>query len=147
MASRVAKMALALAVFAAVGMVFFAPLNSAVQDNTGTQTVTNETFAVAFNDSYDLQGYDVDDSETVWAYNQTSGSFEQATEGTDYEFDYDAGEITPLNTSLVDSGEDMKVTYDYQASGTLATTVILFIPVMFGVLIFTKIAMQTQEFL
>lgn len=147
MASRAAKVTLAMAVFVAVGMVFFGPLNTAVADNTGTQNVTNETFTVEFNESYDLQGYNVDDTETVWAYNQTSGNFEQATEGTDYEFDYDAGEITPLNSSLVDSGEDMKVTYDYQAAGALATTVIAFIPVMFGVLIFTKVALKAQDFM
>lgn len=146
MASRTAKVALGMAVFVAVGMVFFGPLQTAVADNTGTQSVTNETFTAEFDKWQDLQGYDVDDTETVWVENGSS-TFEQATEGTDYEFNYSAGEIKMLNTTLVDAGDEVRVTYDYQAAGTLATTVITFIPVMFGVLLFTKVAMKAQDFM
>lgn len=148
MASRAARVTLAMAVFVAVGMVFLGPVNAAVSDNTGTQSVTNETVEVSFGDYTDLGGYDVDQSSvTVYGYNESAGNYEVATEGTDYEFRYAGGAIKALNSTLVDSGEQLQVTYDYQASGALATTVITFIPVVFGVLLFVGVAQRTTDYL
>lgn len=144
MASKTAAMVLGFAIAVTVGMVFFGPLATAVSDNTGDQDVTNETFTADFDDAHDLQGYDVYDSETVWVANG-SNTFEQATEGTDYTFDYASGEITMQNTSLVDAGDTVKVEYTYEASDPLASTVIGFIPVIFGTLLFAKVAFAAQD--
>lgn len=144
MASKTAAMVLGMAIAVAVGMVFFGPVVSAVNSNTGDQTVTNETFSAEFDTAQDLQGYDVYDSETVYVENG-SNTFATATEGTDYTFDYASGEITMLNSTLVSAGDTVKVTYTYEASGALATTVITFIPVIFGTLLFAKVAAKTQD--
>lgn len=111
---------------------------------TGTQTVTNETVTADYNNSVDLQGYDIaSGSETVWGYNETADSYEEATSPDDYSLEEGPGEITFNESStLIDDGEDVKVTYDYQATDELTALVLGFIPVMLGVLIFVPIAMR-----
>lgn len=134
-------------VAAVIGMIFLSPVVAAVDDNTGSQTVTNETVAAQTGQFVDLSGYDIaQNSETVYGYNDTSGSYEVASAGTDYDMSYSDGEIKALTgSSLVDDGEDVKVSYDYQASGAMTSTVLGFIPVMLGTLVFAKLAMGVQR--
>lgn len=138
----VAAMVLGLAIFAAVGVILLGPVAGVVDQNTGSQTVTNETVYADYNESVDLRGYNIDEnSETVWGYNDTSGAYEQAVSGTDYTMDYGAGEVDfDSSSSLIDDNEEVKVSYDYQASNTLTTLVIGFIPLAIGLLIFVGIA-------
>lgn len=137
-----AKMVLAMVVAVIVGMVFFVPAQTAVTDNTGSQDVTNETVSANVGSYVDLGGYDIDSgSETVYAYNDTGGYYETASSGTDYEMAYSNGSIKALSSSThIDDGEDVKVSYTYQASNSATTTVVGFIPVMLGTLIFFVIA-------
>lgn len=144
MPTRAAKVVLTLAVFTAVAVIMLNPIISTVNGHTGTQTVTNETVQADFNENIDLQGYNVvDGSETVWGYNQTSGSYEQAT-ASDYTIHNEPGTISFNNTSLIDSGENVKVTYDYQATGETSALVLGFIPVGVGLFIFYAIASKVQ---
>lgn len=109
---------------------------------TGTQTVVNETVTADYDDPVDLRGYDiVSGSETVWGYNGTD--YVEATSPDDYSIDEGPGELTFNESStLIDDGEDVKVTYDYQATDELTALVLGFLPVMLGVLIFVPIAMR-----
>lgn len=142
-----AKLVLAFALAAVIGVIFLQPVVGAVNDNTGSQDVTNETVTAQVGTYVDLGGYDIDEnSETVYGYNDSSGSYEVASEGTDYEIAYGNGSIKALNgSSLIDDGEDVKVSYTYQASGTLATTVIGFIPVMLGTLVLVVVARGVEK--
>lgn len=142
MANRTAKLVVGLAVFVAVGVILLGPVTNVVDGNTGTVSVTNETVYADFNNSVDLKGYDIDPgSETVWAYNDSSSSYEQATSPDDYTLNEDAGTIEFNSSStLVDSDEKVKVSYDYEASGDLATLVIGFTPLAIGLLLFAKVA-------
>lgn len=141
------KIVLGFAVAAIVAMVFFPAVTNAVGTSTGTQNVTNETVAADVGNYVDLGGYQIDEnSETVYAYNDTSGSYEVAQKGTDYEMSYENGSIKALSgSSLIDDGEDVKVTYDYQATGATTTLVAGFVPVMVAVLIFATLARGTMK--
>jgi hypothetical protein len=149
MATRTAKLVLAATVAVVVGMLFLQPVITSVNDNTGTQAVTNETVTAQYDEYVELGGYNIDSgSETVWGYNDTAGSYEQAVSGTDYEINYDGGELKVLNGStLIDDAEDVKVSYDYQASGQTTSLVAGFVPVMIVLLLFVSVAMQVTDIL
>ncbi|WP_049970770.1 hypothetical protein [Haladaptatus cibarius] len=145
MASGTAKVVITLSVFAAVGLIMLSPVNSTVTNNTGSQAVLNDSHGVGFDESIDLRGYNIDPgSETVYGYNDTSESYEVAS-ASDYTLDDGSGTLD-LNSSstLFDEGEDVKVSYDYQASDDLTTLVVGFIPVGMGVLIFFGIASAVE---
>ena len=148
MASGTAKVVLMLSVFAVVGVIMLNPVTTTVNGNTGQQSVTNETHAVDFDEALELRGYDIDPaSETVYGYNQTSGSYEVAPD-SDYTLADNSGELTlESSSSLFDEGEDVKVSYDYQASDDLTTLVVGFIPLGVGLMIFVGIASRVEGML
>lgn len=131
-----------LIVAAVVGILFLPVMVDTVNNSTGTQTITNETVVADYDTAVSLDGYQiVQDSETVYGYNDTTASWEVATSGTDYEMNYEPGEITVLNSSsLIDDGEDVQVTYDYQATDSTTTLVVGFLPLLLAVLIFVTLA-------
>lgn len=138
---QTASVVLALAIFAAVGVILLGPVAGVVHDNTGTQTVTNETVYANYNHTVDLRGYDIQGSATVWGYNDTSSSYEQATSPADYTLHKGPGTLSFNSSSaLIQSGEKVKVTYDYKAAGTITSLVIGFIPLAVGLLIFVGVA-------
>ena len=137
-----------LAVFAAVGVIMLSPVNTTVQNNTGVQSVVNETHAVDFNETLDLRGYDIDPgSETVYGYNQTSGSYE-VVPASDYTLADSTGELDlDRSSTLFDEGEQAKISYDYEASDDLTTLVVGFIPLGVGILVFMGIATHVEGML
>lgn len=126
----------------ALGLVFLQPVVQAANDNTGTQTVTNESVTANVGTYVDLGGYSLTDgSETVYMLNDTSGEYEVATAGTDYNMSYDEGAIKALASSThIEDGEGIKVSYDYQASGGVTETVGTFVPVMLATLLLVAAA-------
>lgn len=148
MPSQPAKLVIALAVFAAIGVIFLGPVADTVASSTGTQTVTNETVTAAYNQTFDLQGYDVNaGSETVYAPN-ASGTYVVAAEAGNYTF-YDApGEIEfNSSSSLIQEGDEVRVSYTYVASDATTTLVVGFIPLGLGLLIFVGIARNVGDYL
>lgn len=141
---RVAGMVLGLAIFAAVGVIMIGPVSTVVADNTGTTTVTNETVNADYNESVDLRGYDIDQGTvTVYGFNDTSGAYEVASSPGDYSLNTDPGELdVNASSTLIQDGEEVKVSYDYQAAGTIATLVIGFVPLALGLLIFVGISQR-----
>lgn len=135
------------AIAATIAMIFLSPVVTAVNDSTGTQSVTNETITADVGNAVDLAGFNiVDGSVTVYEFNDTSGSFEVATEGTDYNISLEPGELTALASSdNIEDGEDVKVTYDYEAAGSITTTVVGFVPVMIGAVVLFMLGQGVQR--
>lgn len=141
MSSGTARVVLVLAVFATIGVALLGPIAAVTASNTGTQSVANEGHAVEFDEQIDLRGYDIDPgSETVYGYNDTSGSYEAAPE-SDYTLHEDGGQLElDSSSSLFDEGEEVRVDYDYQASDGVTALVIEFIPVGVALFLFVGVA-------
>lgn len=141
--NRAAMLALAVAVFVVIGMLGFSVANDAVGTSTGTQTVTNESVTAQYDTAVELEGYELV-SGTVTVYN-ASGSVVPSSE---YTIDHGPGTInvSSSSTSIAD-GEEIAVTYDYQATGPLTTLVVGFIPIMIALLIFVRVAGPIQDML
>jgi hypothetical protein len=145
MPSKTGRMVLTLGVFAAIGVIFLAPVVTAVNSNTGTVSVTDENVTAQSGERVDLRGYDIDPATvTVEAYNDTSGSWETTTEYTLYEH---PGEIQfdVQNSTLIQDAEQARVTYDYQATGEVTALVAGFVPVGVGLFIFVAIGRKVEE--
>ena len=145
MPSKTGRIVLALGVFAAIGVILLTPVVTAVNSNTGTVSVTDENVTAKTGERVELRGYDIDPSTTtVEAYNDSSGSWETTTEYTLYEQPGDI-QFDVQNSTLIEDGEQVRVTYDYQATGELTALVAGFIPVGVGLFIFVGIARNIEK--
>lgn len=141
------KTIVGVALAVAIAAILLGPVVTTVNGQTGTQTTTNETATADTGNFVDLDGYNlVDGTVTVYGYNETSDSYETATEGSDYELDLSSGEIKALSgSSLIDDGEEIKVTYDYEATDGMTSTIIGYGPVFLGLLLLTTVGMKVQQ--
>lgn len=132
---------------AAIAATLFVPISDAVTNNTGTVSVTNETVTADVGNPVQLEGYNLDNSTVVvYEYNDTRGAYDQATAGADYDIGVQNGSITVLGTSDdIQGGEDVKVTYDYQATDSTTETVAGLIPLLTALLILVVIANKVME--
>lgn len=130
-----------------IAVVLLGPFVSTVNSNVGTQAVTNESVTASTGEFVELDGYDlVGSSVVVYGYNDSTGSFEQATEGTDYEINTGPGDVQALSgSSLIDDGEEVKVTYDFEATSGTTTTILNLLPLLVGVLILGTVGMYVQD--
>lgn len=130
----------------AVAATLVGPFNAAVADSTGTQSVTNESVTAEIDTFVELDGYDiVTDSETVYWYNNSSSSYEEVTSGTDYEMNYDPGQIKALSGGSIGDGDELKVSYDYQATDGTTTTIAGLVPLFVVLLILGVLAAKIQK--
>jgi hypothetical protein len=130
-----------------IGAMFLGPVATTVADSTGTQVVTNETVTADTSQYVEVDGYElVDGTVTVYGYNDTSGSYEQATEGTDYSVKLEPGSIQANSSStLIQDGEDVKVSYDYEATTGTQTLVAGFITTLFITLLIAILGMEVAD--
>jgi len=117
-----AKKAVAVMMAVAIVVVIFPTLSATVNNNSGAVDATNETLT-AQNDTYvDLKGYNIHSgSETVYWYNSTSSSYETTT---DYTLNESGGAILVNTSNKIAAGDDIKVSYTYQATDGATTTII-----------------------
>jgi hypothetical protein len=144
MPSKQAQIVVGLALAATVAIIGLAVASPVVADNTGTVSVTNET-VTASNETIDLDGYDIDPATVVvYGYNETSDSYETTD---DYTLSETPGEIQfdPANSTLIDDGEEVKVTYDYQATGSMTTLVAGYLPLGLGLIALVTVASRFEE--
>lgn len=134
----------ALLIAATIAVTLLNPVVGAVNSNTGSQDVTNES-VTADTEYQDLEGYNLDSGETVYWYNSTSSSYEEISEGSDYEIDRDSGQVKIDSSGKAAEGDDLKVTYSYQASSSTVTTVVGLAPLFMGLLVLGIIASRVQR--
>ena len=135
-----AKSMVAVFIAVAIAAILLGPTITAVQDNTGTQTI-NESVTADVGNWTQLEGYQiVENSETI---NNSSGT--TLAEGSDYEIAYENGSIKAYDTASVTDGETLNATYDYEATSGMTTTVIGYGPLFLGLLLLVTIASKVQE--
>jgi hypothetical protein len=120
---------------ATVVMVLFNPVAALVDSTTGTTSVANEEVTVANDSFFQLDGYNIqEDSETV-QYKNATGTWVNATEGTDYEMKYSEGSIKALPDGSIEDGETVRVWYDYEPTDGATTTVLTMVPLFMALLV------------
>ena len=109
-----------------VAGMFLGPLNTAVAENTGTQSVTNESVTVALDEDVDLDGWQVQ-SGTVTVYNASTGSV--VPQAGNYTIANEPGTInvSSSNSAGLSDGNEILVTYDYAATDATATLIAGFV--------------------
>jgi len=112
------------------------PVVAAVTDNSGTVTESENVTADLGNYS-DLGGYNVVSGSVVV---EPAGGGTAYSQGSDYTVALENGSIKALSSGTISDGENLNVTYDYQATDSSTTTVLGFVPVMFGVLLFVVVS-------
>lgn len=128
-----------------IAATLFAPISTMINDSTGVQSVTNESLTADPGTWQELDGYQVEQgSETVWWYNSTSSSWEQLS-GSDYDVRYDPGELKVNTSSSVQEGDDLKVSYDYQATSETSTTVLTMVPLFVALLMLGVLASKIMQ--
>lgn len=138
----------ALVIAITIGAVFLAPVADIVTSNSGTQTVDNATVTTSldYNQTYELDGYDiVTDSDTIERYNTTSGSWETLTKGTDYEIDYAAAELDVTDTSATDAGDELRASYNWEATDGTTGTIVELIPLLMALLLLVPLANRVRD--
>lgn len=129
-----------------IAATMFSPITSSVANNSGEVSVTNETVTASYGEAVQLRGYDiVDGSETVYAHNDTTDSTEVAP-SSDYTMDNEVGTITVDSSSdLIQDGESIDVSYDYQATTGQSTTVLNLVPLLIALLMLGIIAVEVMN--
>lgn len=120
---------IALTIGLVVAVTMISVLIPLVDENAGTVTVTNETVTSSATDNtvYDLDGFDLQAGETVYAENGSAGSFVVVPSG-DYTIDSSPGEINLTlvgeSAGTIDTGDEVLITYDYEATGSTVETIL-----------------------
>lgn len=131
---------MAVAIAVAIAAILLSPTITAVQDNTGEQTI-NESVTADVGNWTQLEGYQiVEDSETIEGENGTEYSA-----GDDYEMTHKNGSIKALDGGTISDGETLNATYDYEATSGMTTTVIGYGPLFLGLLLLVTLAAKVQE--
>jgi len=144
MPSKQAQLVVGLALAAAVAIIGLAVAAPVVTSSTGTVSVTNET-VTASSETIDLNGYNIDPATVVvYGYNDSSGSYETTN---DYTLSERPGEIQvdPANSTLIDDGETVKITYDYQATDGITSLVTGYLPLGLGLVALVVLSSRLEE--
>lgn len=134
--SRITTLVVALV----IGAALLSPVVGVVTDNVGEVTVDEEEFTdVDVGEWYDLDGTNlVEDSETV-EYDSGEG-WTEASSGTDYEMNYDNGSVQFLEGGDISAGDDVRVSYDYEATDGMTTSIIELIPLFIALFLLVALA-------
>lgn len=106
-----------------VAGILLGPLNTAIAENTGVQSVDNESVTADHDTAVDLAGWEIV-SGTVRVFNATGDEVADS----EYTIDHTPGTInvSSSSTSIAD-GEEITVTYDYEATDATTTLIAGFV--------------------
>lgn len=132
-----------------IGAVFLVPVVDIIDSTSGEVVIENETVTndADFNSTYDLQGYDiVSGSDTVERFNSTSGNYETLSGGgTDYTLNESAGDISFTDGGAVSAGDEVRASYNYQATDSVVTSIVGMLPVFLALLLLVPLAGKVSE--
>lgn len=129
-----------------IGAVFFIPVVDIINSNSGTQTINESvvTDNASFTETYDLEGYDiVAGSETIEA-NDGSG-WVTLTSGTDYTLTDSNAQLELNDTANVNAGDEIRATYDYEATSGMVTSITGLLPVFLALILLVPMANRVSE--
>jgi len=129
-----------------IGAVFFIPVVDIINSNSGTQTINDSvvTDNASFTETYNLEGYDiVAGSETIEANDGTG--WVTLTSGTDYVLTDGSAELELNDTANVNSGDEIRATYDYAATGGMVTSITGLLPVFLALILLVPMANRVSE--
>lgn len=129
-----------------IGAVFFIPVVDIINSNSGTQTINESvvTDNASFTETYDLEGYDiVAGSETIEA-NDGSG-WVTLTSGTDYVLTDSNAQLELNDTANVNAGDEIRATYDYEATSGMVTSITGLLPVFLALILLVPMANRVSE--
>lgn len=131
----------ALLIALTIAATLFTPIADTVSSNTGLQAAGNESVTAETGTYVALEHPNIDkNSETVW--NATGA---EMTKGTDYEMDYEDGEIKALSGGSIADGSEITVNYDYYATTGSTTTILRLVPLFVALLILGVMASKVME--
>ena len=131
-----------------IGAVFFVPVVDILDNTTGEVEVENDVLTndASFDEVYDLQGFDVTpDSEIVEVWDDGTESWTTLTAGTDYEIDTDQGEIEFIDGGGVSEGDEVRASYEYQATDGIITSIAGLLPVFLALLLLVPLANKVSS--
>ena len=131
-----------------IGAVFFVPVVDILDNTTGEVEVENDVLTndASFDEVYDLQGFDVTpDSEIVEVWDDGTESWTTLTAGTDYQIDTDQGEIEFIDGGGVSEGDEVRASYEYQATDGIITSIAGLLPVFLALLLLVPLANKVSS--
>ena len=135
----------ALVIGITVAAVFFVPIVDSISDNTGEVDIEDEEISdVTAGEWYDLDGYSIVEGSENVEYDDGSG-YESATEGTDYEINYDSGELEILESGAISDGDDVRTSYTFEATDGTTTAIAGVIPILVALLLLIPMANYVQR--
>jgi len=120
----------------AIAATLVTPFTGAIAGHTGTVSV-NEKVTADVGTYQDIDGYDVD-AGTFSAELSSDGT--ALTEGTDYNLNETAGTIEFIDSTNVNDGDSVDLSYDYQATDGTTSTITGLLPLFVGLLILVTLA-------
>lgn len=134
----------ALVIGLTVAAVFFVPITDSINSNTGEIEVDDESFEATIDEAEDLSGYSIVDGSVTVEYDDGT-EYVDASEGTDYEIENGPGDLTVLEGGSISEGDDVRVSYTYEATDGTTTVVAGIIPLLVALLLLVPMARRLQE--
>lgn len=123
-----------------IGAILFIPFASTISENTGEVSET-ENVTADLGNYVDLGGY-----ELVSGSVDVSNASGNSISDTEYEVNQTEGSLKiDSGTTAVSDGEELNVTYDYQATDTQTTQVATLLPLLLGLLLLVAMAGRIMD--
>ena len=120
---------------ATVVLTLFTPISGIIDDTTSVTQIQDEE-VVASNSSFvQLDGYKIHQDSDLVQYKNATSVWVNASEGTDYEMDYEDGAIKALVNGSIEDGETIRVSYDYKKADGATATILLMVPLFMALVV------------
>lgn len=121
---------------ATIAILLFSPVTTTVTGLGETTAVSDEVVEADIGDETELRGYQLTNATVaVEEYNETSGTWETRTQGSDYTLDRTDGSIRALADGRIDDGARLRVDYSYDPADDTTALIWSYAPFVLAVLL------------